>query len=149
MAQEVSEVSRSTCGLAISAKEQPCGEKEEIVLAVVEEEAVDLEVVAVTGMNLYDSAIMDLVREVETISEKVMVAGTEMMTETAATNTIEIKMTKSTKKNSMALMINLTEQKVVPKLMEKISMTSKESMVTKTHFSLLLLFLSREKDGLE
>lgn len=149
MAQEVSEVSRSTCGLAISAKEQPCGEKEEIVLAVVEEEAVDLEVVAVTGMNLYDSAIMDLVREVETISEKVMVAGTEMMTETAATNAIEIKMTKSTKKNSMALMINLTEQKVVPKLMEKISMTSKESMVTKTHFSLLLLFLSREKDGLE
>ena len=116
---------------------------------MVEEEAVDLEVVAVTGMNLYDSAIMDLVREVETISEKVMVAGTEMMTETAATNAIEIKMTKSTKKNSMALMINLTEQKVVPKLMEKISMTSKESMVTKTHFSLLLLFLSREKDGLE
>lgn len=149
MAQEVSEASRSTCGLAISAREQPCGEREEIVLAVAEEEAVDLAVVAVTGMNLFDSAIMDLVREVETISEKVMVAGTEMMTETVASNAIEIKMTKSTKKNSMALMINLTEQKVVPKLTEKISMTSKESMVTKTHFNLLLPFLSREKDGLE
>ena len=149
MAQEVSEASLSTCGLAISAREQPCEEREEIVLAVVEEEAVDLAVVAVTGMSLFDSAIMDLVREVETISEKVMVAGIEMMTETAASNAIEIKMTKSTKKNSMALMINLTEQKVVPKLMEKISMTSKESMVTKTHFSPLLLFQSREKDGLE
>lgn len=114
-----------------------------------EEEAVDLAVVVVTGMHLFDSAIMDLVREVETISEKAMGAGTEMVTETAATNVIEIKMIQSTKKNSVALMISLTEEKAAPKLMGKIFMTSKESMVTKTHFSLLPLFLLREKDGLE
>ena len=83
---------------------------------------------------------MDLVIEARMTTKKAMVVGIVIAIETVVSNEIEIRMILSMKRSLVALMRSLIEERADPKLMVKISLKNKESMVTKTHFNHQPLF---------